>query len=188
MSSSVGEVQRRAVYHQTHLTQVQQSLTCQTCLDLLHKPYALAPCGHITCYACLVCCFTTILDHPNQHQNLDPVAAAAAPSNAGQENSEQDVTRLLKGLRYNQHVYKHKTCPLCRAVVSARPVEVYGVKGMVGALIWSALVDLPAPVPVAGPSTDNNADNANANAGNADRWKNNFPVERCTHGGMGQDG
>ena len=59
---------------------------------------------------------------------------------------------------------------------------------MVGALSWSALVDLPAPVPVAGLSTDNNADNANANPGNVDRRKNIFPVERCTHGGMGQDG
>jgi hypothetical protein len=60
---------------------------------------------------------------------------------------------------------------------------------MVGALVRSALVDLPAPVPVAGPSTDNNADNANANPANADPWKNIFPAERRTHGHgfMGQD-
>ena len=158
-------------------------------MDLLHKPYALAPCGHITCYGCLVRWFTSTPDHPNQNQNLDPVAAAAAPPDAGQENPEQEVTHLLSGLRRNQHVYKRKTCPLCRAVVSARPVEVYGVKGMVGALVRSALVDLPAPIPVAGPSTDNNADNANANPTNADPWKNIFPAERRTHGHglMGQD-
>ena len=59
---------------------------------------------------------------------------------------------------------------------------------MVGSLVRSVLVDLPAPIPVAGLSTDNNADNANANPGKVDPWKNIFPVERCTHGGMGQDG
>lgn len=155
-------------------------------MDLLHKPYALAPCGHITCYGCLVRWFAVTPDGPNQNQNQDPVAAAAAPPDADQENPEQEVTRLLNSLRRNQHVYKRKTCPLCRAVVSARPVEVYGVKGMVAALVRSALVDLPAPVPVAGPSTDNNADNANANPANADPWKNIFSAERRTHG-HGQD-
>ena len=113
---------------------------------------------------------------------MDPEAAAAAQPDDGQENQEQDVTHLLNGLRRNQHIYKRKTCPLCRAVVSARPVEVYGVKGMVGALVRSALVDLPAPLPVAGPSTDNNADIANANPANVDLWKNIFPAEHRAHG------
>jgi len=27
---------------------------CQICLDLLHKPFALSPCGHVSCYGCLV--------------------------------------------------------------------------------------------------------------------------------------
>jgi hypothetical protein len=27
---------------------------CQICLDLLHKPFALSPCGHVSCYRCLV--------------------------------------------------------------------------------------------------------------------------------------
>ncbi|KAI0267263.1 hypothetical protein BC834DRAFT_870447 [Gloeopeniophorella convolvens] len=30
------------------------SLVCQICLDLLHKPFALSPCGHVSCYSCLV--------------------------------------------------------------------------------------------------------------------------------------
>jgi len=30
------------------------SLVCQICLDLLHKPFALSPCGHVSCYGCLV--------------------------------------------------------------------------------------------------------------------------------------
>ncbi|KIJ63664.1 hypothetical protein HYDPIDRAFT_168459 [Hydnomerulius pinastri MD-312] len=40
--------------HQTLLSQVQQAITCQICLDLMYKPYALAPCGHLACYDCLV--------------------------------------------------------------------------------------------------------------------------------------
>ncbi|KAJ7704403.1 hypothetical protein B0H17DRAFT_1193649 [Mycena rosella] len=50
--------------HETTLTQFNQSLTCQVCLDLLHKPYALAPCGHIACYNCLVAWFTSEPDEP----------------------------------------------------------------------------------------------------------------------------
>ncbi|EGO01029.1 hypothetical protein SERLA73DRAFT_179065 [Serpula lacrymans var. lacrymans S7.3] len=40
--------------HQNTLSQFQQAITCQICLDLMHKPYALAPCGHLACYDCLV--------------------------------------------------------------------------------------------------------------------------------------
>ncbi|KAJ7625091.1 hypothetical protein DFH06DRAFT_1339863 [Mycena polygramma] len=50
--------------HETTMAQFNQSLTCQVCLDLLHKPYALAPCGHITCYNCLVAWFTS---EPEEH-------------------------------------------------------------------------------------------------------------------------
>ncbi|KAJ7835360.1 hypothetical protein B0H14DRAFT_2796663 [Mycena olivaceomarginata] len=53
--------------HETTLTQFNQSLTCQVCLDLLHKPYALAPCGHIACYNCLVAWFTAVPDEPHHY-------------------------------------------------------------------------------------------------------------------------
>ncbi|KAJ7216664.1 hypothetical protein GGX14DRAFT_442329 [Mycena pura] len=49
--------------HETALAQLSQSLTCQICLDLLHKPYALAPCGHVACYNCLVSWFTNEPEH-----------------------------------------------------------------------------------------------------------------------------
>lgn len=51
--------------HKAILAQFQQSITCQVCLDLLHKPYALAPCGHIACYNCLVSWFTSKPDEPH---------------------------------------------------------------------------------------------------------------------------
>ncbi|VDB85152.1 unnamed protein product [Peniophora sp. CBMAI 1063] len=44
------------------------SLTCQICLDLLHKPFALAPCGHMACYNCLVMWFTTPPANDNVHE------------------------------------------------------------------------------------------------------------------------
>ncbi|KZT64409.1 hypothetical protein DAEQUDRAFT_732632 [Daedalea quercina L-15889] len=44
-------------HQRTLLSTLQGSLTCQICLDPLHKPYALAPCGHVACYSCLVAWF-----------------------------------------------------------------------------------------------------------------------------------
>ncbi|TFL04124.1 hypothetical protein BDV98DRAFT_360989 [Pterulicium gracile] len=43
--------------HQKTLTQVHQNATCQICIDTMHKPYTLAPCGHLACYDCLVSWF-----------------------------------------------------------------------------------------------------------------------------------
>lgn len=36
------------------ITSFKDSLTCQICVDLMYKPFTLAPCGHIACYSCLV--------------------------------------------------------------------------------------------------------------------------------------
>ncbi|KAK0194405.1 hypothetical protein F5146DRAFT_1135159 [Armillaria mellea] len=44
--------------HDDALRQVQQTMTCQVCLDLLRKPYALSPCGHVACQECLLQWFT----------------------------------------------------------------------------------------------------------------------------------
>ncbi|KAF8208198.1 hypothetical protein K438DRAFT_318132 [Mycena galopus ATCC 62051] len=55
--------------HESTLSQFNQSLTCQVCLDLLHKPFALAPCGHVACYNCLVAWFTS---EPEQHHHFGP--------------------------------------------------------------------------------------------------------------------
>ncbi|KAK0205344.1 hypothetical protein DFS33DRAFT_760208 [Desarmillaria ectypa] len=44
--------------HDDALRQVQQTMTCQVCLDLLRKPYALSPCGHVACQGCLLQWFT----------------------------------------------------------------------------------------------------------------------------------
>ncbi|KZT22282.1 hypothetical protein NEOLEDRAFT_1150117 [Neolentinus lepideus HHB14362 ss-1] len=43
---------------------MQERLTCEICLDLLHKPYSLAPCGHVACENCLVSWFGAEVPEP----------------------------------------------------------------------------------------------------------------------------
>jgi len=40
--------------HKALFASLLSSLVCQICLDLLHKPFALTPCGHVSCYSCLI--------------------------------------------------------------------------------------------------------------------------------------
>ncbi|KAI0037079.1 hypothetical protein K488DRAFT_67227 [Vararia minispora EC-137] len=54
--------------HEALLTSLLPSLTCQVCLDLLHKPFVLAPCGHMACYSCLISWFTTPPANDNVHE------------------------------------------------------------------------------------------------------------------------
>jgi hypothetical protein len=118
--------------HQTLLNSIHQTMTCQVCLDLMHKPYALSPCGHLSCYDCLVQWFN------------------AAPPGA-------NPTGL------NHH--RKKTCPHCRAIITERPAEVWGIKTIVAGICKSGLVpNLTEPPP------------ANATAdGNVDPWEGIFP-------------
>ncbi|KAF8892897.1 hypothetical protein BD779DRAFT_1507623 [Infundibulicybe gibba] len=99
--------------HQATLSQVQQTVSCQICLDLLYKPYALAPCGHVACYDCLVRWFTTT-----------PGGAVV-----------NDIIINTFG-----HLMKKKTCPVCRAVVTDRPIEVWTIKDLVANLLKSGLL------------------------------------------------
>jgi Zinc finger, C3HC4 type (RING finger) len=87
----------------------QSSLTCQICIDLMYKPYALSPCGHLACYDCLVRWFKT------------PASGSSHPEDE------------------NENVHKRKTCPHCRAVLRERPIEIYSIKDMVHALDKSGL-------------------------------------------------
>ena len=102
--------------HKALFASLLSSLVCQICLDLLHKPFALTPCGHVSCYSCLINWF-----------NAD---------------------RQPDGLEDN-HVFRKKTCPQCRAVVRGRPIEAWNVKDMVAAVVKSGLaLDFPQSVEV----------------------------------------
>jgi len=148
----------------------------------MHKPYALAPCGHTTCYDCLVRWFTA-LQNPQQHAN------AADPN-------QDSVEHILNSApaRNGAFLRRRKNCPVCRAVVVDRPIEMWGIKSMVAALVRSKLVDLPVPAiegdpppPVA--AAEGNAANINRDNDNNDPWRNVFRrVGARNHFGFAFDG
>lgn len=54
LTKELAETGELLAAHQSVLNNISQALTCQICLDVMYKPYALAPCGHVACYDCLV--------------------------------------------------------------------------------------------------------------------------------------
>lgn len=133
----------------------------------MHRPYALAPCGHVTCYGCLVRWFTAL---QNQNEAIDGGQQQEAEGEAATYGD--DVGQILNSAaaRRGTFVRRRKTCPICRAAVSARPVEMWEIKNMVSALLRSHLLDLSQ-----GPSARDNQ-GANVNGNHNDPWRNIF---RC---------
>ncbi|KAJ7132378.1 hypothetical protein C8R44DRAFT_49225 [Mycena epipterygia] len=101
------------------LQTIETSLQCQICIELLSKPYAIAPCGHIFCLECLQQWFRS------------------APSNDSDNEMDADAQE-----EYILH--REKSCPCCRAAVVRRPVPVFVVKNIVNAL-RAAAASPPAP-------------------------------------------
>ncbi|KAI0319714.1 hypothetical protein OF83DRAFT_1108560, partial [Amylostereum chailletii] len=131
--------------HRTIFSSLVSSITCQICLDLLHKPFALSPCGHMTCYDCLVSWFTT--PPPGDVDHEPPI-------------------------------WRKKTCPHCRSVVSDRPVEVWAVKDMVVNVVKSGLATGFSP-----PHDLPNEPTANDEDATArDLWTDIFPPAPTVHG------
>jgi len=46
-------VQGRFGQSESCITSIERTLECQICTDLLERPYALSPCGHVFCFRCL---------------------------------------------------------------------------------------------------------------------------------------
>jgi hypothetical protein len=161
--------------HQNHLNHQQQALTCQICLDLMHKPYALGPCGHVTCYDCLIRWFTAIqnFNEPQPPENGNQVDLEGGAAD------DDSVTRILDSTsaRRGTFLRRRKTCPICRTAVYERPAEMWGIKNMVSALVRSHLVDLPEPP---NSPTVRGAGERNQNAENEghDPWRNVFRANR----------
>ena len=165
--------------HKIHLAQHQQALTCQICLDLMHKPFALAPCGHITCYNCLIRWFT-VLQNPN--------AAGAADDNANPLPENVDELQLIVNsieAKRGTYLRRRKTCPVCRAAVLQRPVEMWGIKSMVVTLVNSKLVDLP--VPIAPPNFTPPGGANNNDEANNDPWRYIFRPTNTRQGPLVQN-
>lgn len=115
------------------ISTIENSIQCQICMDLPHKPFALAPCGHILCLLCLQEWFRT------------------APSSAIDEMyiDEEDLTDP-------QYIMmRSKSCPCCRAVVKRRPVPVFMVKAVAAALIKDKpSLAVPRPISPSGTGED----------------------------------
>ncbi|KAH7101698.1 hypothetical protein BKA62DRAFT_173704 [Auriculariales sp. MPI-PUGE-AT-0066] len=85
------------------LEAVHNTLQCEICLLTLDRPFAMAKCGHIACQGCLEAWFSQA---PQQNRFLD----------------EPELEQSLAARR--------KTCPLCRQVVTRRPIPIYLVKNL----------------------------------------------------------
>ncbi|VDC03359.1 unnamed protein product [Peniophora sp. CBMAI 1063] len=90
------------------VSDVEQSLQCQICIDTLSRPYALSPCGHVLCLACLQDWF--------RHAPL---------SAADMDTSDDEMPSL---------VHRTKSCPVCRAKVKERPLQLYMLKAVIAAV------------------------------------------------------
>ncbi|KAG8964108.1 hypothetical protein FRC03_002240 [Tulasnella sp. 419] len=84
---------------------VSTALTCQICWDILQKPYALNPCGHVCCLVCLQSWFK------------------------GDDGSDPSVP---PGHHRLNHL--RKTCPYCRARIYSRPIPLFIVKTLIETL------------------------------------------------------
>jgi len=87
------------------LSAAQSHLQCQICLELLSKPFALSPCGHVLCQGCLQSWFRD------------------APPQDGEEAEEGGAIHPL---------YRKKFCPCCRSRIVLRPIPVFVLKNLVG--------------------------------------------------------
>src|SRR5262245_8539173 len=95
----------------------------------MHHPFALTPCGHIACHACLVQWFTT-------------------PTNGS----------VSEDIPVPPPIHRKKTCPHCRGIVKEKPVCVWNVKTLVSTLAASSLLPNPIAERPADPPADPWAD------------------------------
>ncbi|KAG5641794.1 hypothetical protein DXG03_004180 [Asterophora parasitica] len=93
------------------ITAIDTSMQCQICMDTLHRPYSLSPCGHVLCLNCL--------------QEWFRKAPPAADDSDMDPNEQDDPHYILT---------RSKSCPCCRAVVTRRPVPIFVVKAITTAL------------------------------------------------------
>ncbi|KAF8637524.1 hypothetical protein AX17_002768 [Amanita inopinata Kibby_2008] len=86
--------------YESSVSSIESTFQCQICMEMLYRPYALPPCGHVFCLLCLQEWFRK------------------APTSDYDDN--------LDGAAYV--LYRPKTCPCCRADVTHRPVPLFIVR------------------------------------------------------------
>ena len=162
--------------HKTLLNSMLPPLTCQICLFLMHRPFALAPCGHTACHTCLVSWFSS---HPAQEGQAPAPAVPNAqvpanplPNDIVDNNNANPQNAPLPPADLRAIMRRKKTCPHCRAIVRERPAEVWAIKDMVLNVVKSGLIDNEL-VP---PTLQHELDTGEEVRG--DPWTNIFPSAR----------
>ncbi|KAL0070598.1 hypothetical protein AAF712_002439 [Marasmius tenuissimus] len=97
--------------HDELMSSLETTFQCQICMDLLTKPFALSPCGHVLCVSCLQDWFHKAPPSTDD-MDMDPEDA-------------EDPEYLL---------YRQKSCPCCRAIITRRPAPVFLIKNAVEAV------------------------------------------------------
>ncbi|KAJ7623736.1 hypothetical protein FB45DRAFT_752056 [Roridomyces roridus] len=120
-------VSAKSVKNEELIQTIQVSLQCQICIELVSKPYAVVPCGHILCLECLQQWFRSAPSNGSDDESMDP------------ETQEE----LL--------LTRDKSCPCCRARVTRRPIPIFLVKSLASALRTAGVVSTPS---VAGAEED----------------------------------
>ncbi|KAI6010873.1 hypothetical protein F5J12DRAFT_822233 [Pisolithus orientalis] len=105
--SQVQKLQSKSKKAEEFMNTAENNVQCQICMELLLKPYALSPCGHVLCVTCLQEWFRKA---PMGDDDMDDVDNPA----------------------YILH--RRKTCPCCRAAVLHRPIPIFAVKSIAAAL------------------------------------------------------
>ncbi|KAN0059651.1 E3 ubiquitin ligase [Thecaphora frezii] len=103
------------------ISHIYHQCTCTICLELVWRPFILAPCGHTFCVVCLKSWFTKPLEKEGD-----------LPGHLNDEERQREVQRRT--------LKRKKTCPACRTELACAPVEIWLVKGMLEKLESSAKV------------------------------------------------
>ncbi|KAF8836835.1 hypothetical protein BDN67DRAFT_973689 [Paxillus ammoniavirescens] len=105
--SQVSKLQNKSKKSDEVIATVESNTQCQVCMELLLKPYALSPCGHVLCLTCLQEWFRQ------------------APAVEDEMYDNDDPDYLLR---------RRKTCPCCRSNVRHRPIPIFMIKAIVAAV------------------------------------------------------
>ncbi|KIK97337.1 hypothetical protein PAXRUDRAFT_825015 [Paxillus rubicundulus Ve08.2h10] len=105
--SQVSKLQNKSKKSDEVIATVESNTQCQVCMELLFKPYALSPCGHVLCVTCLQEWFRQ------------------APAVEDEMYDNDDPDYLLR---------RRKTCPCCRTNVRHRPIPIFVIKAIVTAV------------------------------------------------------
>ncbi|KAJ8503068.1 hypothetical protein ONZ45_g11183 [Pleurotus djamor] len=100
---------------------IEASLQCQICMDMISKPQALSPCGHVFCLSCLQAWFRKA---PSVDEDLDA------------------------GMTLEYIMNRPKSCPFCRASVIKKPAPLFILRDISIAITKAKTAPAPAPAPV----------------------------------------